>query len=334
MHPSTRETATIGGFIAGGSGGVGSIRWGMLRDPGNILRLRVATMEAVPRLVELTGEDAGLVYHAYGTNGVITEVEVPLAPAQDWVELLVAFDHWDGCLAAGWEAAHGDGLWLRELAAIQAPAPHAYFARHRRFLAAGDNLLCILAAPNAVRPLLQSLAKHGGRVAYRSDTASEDEKAGLPALHHLTWNHTTLRALKTDPAMTYLQVGLPAEPLAALAGIARRFAGEIVGHVEFARSGGRPYASFLPLYRFSAETRLHEVVAELEAMRCPCYNPHACTFEEGSRCGPDLARLDLKRQTDPRGLLNPGKMIGWDDPGYRYDPKGGYVYPGPRRAPT
>ena len=48
MHPSTRETATIGGFVAGGSGGVGSIHWGMLREPGNILRLRLATLEECP----------------------------------------------------------------------------------------------------------------------------------------------------------------------------------------------------------------------------------------------------------------------------------------------
>jgi FAD/FMN-containing dehydrogenase len=50
LHPSTYRTATLGGFIAGGSGGVGSIRWGGLRDPGNILRLRVVTCEAEPRV--------------------------------------------------------------------------------------------------------------------------------------------------------------------------------------------------------------------------------------------------------------------------------------------
>jgi FAD/FMN-containing dehydrogenase len=92
MHPSTYRTATLGGFIAGGSGGVGSIRWGGLRDAGNILRLRVVTCEAEPRVLDLIGEDIQKVSHAYGTNGIITEVEMPLAPAFDWVDAVIGFD--------------------------------------------------------------------------------------------------------------------------------------------------------------------------------------------------------------------------------------------------
>ncbi len=93
LHPSTYQTASIGGFIAGGSGGVGSIKWGGLRDWGNIIRLRVATMEASPRILELQGEDLHKVAHAYGTNGIITQVEMPLGPAYEWVDAILGFDH-------------------------------------------------------------------------------------------------------------------------------------------------------------------------------------------------------------------------------------------------
>ncbi|MEM7427472.1 MAG: FAD-binding oxidoreductase [Pseudomonadota bacterium] len=329
MHPSTLETATIGGFLAGGSGGVGSINWGMLRETGNILSLRVATAEQEPRLLQIEGDAIQTVLHAYGTNGIITEIEMPLSPAQDWIEVIASFDDWMAAVRTGWSLAHQEGLWFKQLAAIQAPAPFDYFARHRKFLEEGDNLLCILAAPSAIRPLIQALDQAGGRLAYRSDTAAAEEKKGLPHLHHLTWNHTTFRALKTDPEMTYLQVGLPAsDPIGMVERLASEYPGEIIGHVEITRSSGRVSASFLPIYRFSSEARLIQVAHELEAAGCACYNPHAYTYEEGNHSGPDEMRLAMKRRTDPKGLLNPGKMIGWDDPDYVYDTAGGYDYPG------
>ena len=58
MHPSTKRTATIGGFVAGGSGGIGSVNYGGLREPGNILAARIVTVEEQPRIIELRADAA------------------------------------------------------------------------------------------------------------------------------------------------------------------------------------------------------------------------------------------------------------------------------------
>ena len=329
MHPSTRETATIGGFVSGGSGGVGSIRWGMLAEPGNILRVRVATMEATPRVHDLTGPEIAKVHHAYGVTGVITELDMPMAPAQDWVEMLVGFDDWGQALEAGWTLACSEGLWLKQLGAVQAPAPQTYFTRHAKFIEAGDNLLCIVVAPNSADTLADMSTRAGGTVRYRSDTISAQDRKGLPHMHHLAWNHTTLRALKIDADITYLQMGFPdGAEIATCRMLADRYADELINHVEFTRWNGQARMSSLPIVRHRLNDRLIALMQELEDLGCPVWNPHAATLEEGNRRAPDPAQIALKKAWDPKGLLNPGKMIGWSDPDYTYDPAGGWLWPG------
>ncbi len=329
MHPSTLETASIGGFVAGGSGGVGSVRWGALAETGNILRLRIATMEARPRIVELTGGDIEIAHHAYGTTGVITEVELPLAPAPDWTDMLIGFRSWSEALQAGWEISGSDGLWLKQLAAFEAPVPETYFRQHSAFLREGDHVICAMVAPNSADALADAAIRLHGRIALRSDQASSEELAGLPHLHHLTWNHTTLRAQRVDPCITYLQIGFPGgRELPVCEEISRRFAGEVLGHVEFMRGGGVRRLSGLPLVRFHSPERLRVLMAELEELGCPVWNPHVYTLEEGNRRDADPRQLEMKQMHDPKGLLNPGKMIAWERPSYRYDPESNYVYSG------
>ena len=320
LHPSTYQTASIGGFIAGGSGGVGSIKWGGLRDWGNIISLRVATMEETPRILELSGEDLHKVAHAYGTNGIITQVEMPLAPAYNWIDVILGFAD----LRAATEFANAlgeqDGLALKNLAVVAAPIGHDYFLRHRKFLPRESHLVIAMAADFAVESLLAYARRTSGcELLMRSDRLSPEEARGLPPGYELGWNHTTLRGLRVDPAITYLQVLYPfPNQVELVSRIHERFGDEVLCHLEFVRFDGKVTCFGLPLVRFTTEERLEEIMAIHEEMGAPIFNPHRYTLEEGGMKQTDEAQLAFKRQADPQGLLNPGKMIAWEDPDYDY----------------
>ena len=91
MFPSTKRLATMGGFVSGGSGGIGSLRNGMLRDGENITYLRIVTVEEKPRIIELHGKDILKAQHAYGTNGIITAMDYALSPMKDWIHTIALF---------------------------------------------------------------------------------------------------------------------------------------------------------------------------------------------------------------------------------------------------
>lgn len=318
MHPSTYTTATIGGFISGGSGGIGSCTWGVLRDLGNILKLRVVTMEAEPRILTFTGEELHRVSHAYGTNGIVTEIEMPLAPAYDWVDVMVATG--DFAEAVDFAAALGgeDGILKKLVSVYEAPVPQAYFQRIAPHVAAGEHLLGLMIAPQSMDGFLTFAARwKGARIVFRSDATHWPKEPG-PVFEY-GWNHTTLRALKVDPAITYLQALYDADHFAAkIAAIRAAFPGEVMQHLELMRDRGRVIFAGLSLVRFTTEARLDEIVRRHEEMGVFIFNPHRYTLEEGGRQSVDDVQLAFKREADPKGLLNPGKMIAWDRPDWGY----------------
>ncbi len=320
LSPSTYHTATLGGFIAGGSGGVGSIRWGGLRDYGNIIRLKVVTMEASPRVLELTGDDLHKVSHAYGTNGIIVECEVPLAPAYPWVDVIFGFDDLRQATEFSNSLGEQDGLLLKELAVIAAPAPHDYFLRHRKFLPRDKHAVVLMVADFALTSLLAFARRwKGAELLMRSDTLADDEKKGLPPAFELAWNHTTLRALRVDPSITYLQVLYPfPHQVELVEKIHAHFGEEVACHLEFVKFDGKVTCFGLPLVKFTSEDRLEEIIRIHEEMGAPIFNPHRYTLEEGGMKQTDEIQLAFKREADPQGLLNPGKMIAWEDPNYDF----------------
>lgn len=325
MFSSTWATATIGGFIAGGSGGVGSCTWGALRDLGNIIRLRVVTMEAEPRILEFTGEELARVSHAYGTNGIITEIEMPLAPAYDWVEMFVTFDNFMEAARFTEDLANEDGILIKLATVFEAPIAHDYFQRVKPHVEPRSSMVGLMVAPHSMDGFLTFVGRRPeASVIYRNDDHSWERGPG-PVFEY-GWNHTTLRALKVDPSITYLQVryGHP-NSLELVEKMRNALSPEVLQHLEVMRESGKVIFAGLSLVKFTTEERLDEIIKLHEDAGAMIFNPHRYTLEEGGRQTVDDRQLNFKKEADPKGLLNPGKMISWDDPDWEF--KEMYAHP-------
>jgi len=310
MFPSTRRTASIGGFVGGGSGGVGSINFGQMREAGTLLGARVVTMEAEPRVLDLHGGEVNRVHHAYGTNGIITEITMAMAPAQSWIDYVVGFDDFRALARFTDAVARADGIAKRLCTAVAAGAA-AYFKQLRELMHDGESLGFFYIAAQSAAPFEEMLRGHGGRVCRR---LTEAQAEGHVPGFEFTWNHTTLQALKVDRTITYLQVRFPARGyLAAVDGLIATYGDEVPMHLEFIRVDGAVACAALPLVRFTDEARLRAIIADIESRGCTVFNPHTYVLEDGGMKQTDPAQLAFKHETDPRGLLNPGKMRGWDE---------------------
>ncbi len=308
MWPSTRRLATIGGFIAGGSGGVGSLRHGMLRDGENVLSARVVTLDAAPRAVTLTGREVDKVQHAYGTNGIITEVELALSPLVEWLDAVALFDGYETALRFAVAAQERlDAFLMTPVDRRFAP----FYTRMTAVFPADRDAVFAMIAPGE-RAAFEALAAEFGGAVSHAMTATEVEAAKLTPAYECGWNHTTLQALKKDRGWTYLQVAYPRpfDPALVTRQMAR-YGDEMLMHHEMARLDGVVQIFALPLVRWTTKQRMYEIIAELEAEGCAVYDPHAYTIEDGGMKEIDAAQIAFKRQADPLGLMNPGKTRGW-----------------------
>ncbi len=308
MHPSTKRTATIGGFICGGSGGVGSVTWGGLRETGNLLGAKIISAESEPQAVELRGSECNLINRTYGTTGLLTEIEIPVQPAVAWRDVAVAFDSFAIAAAFGYALAKAQGV-EKKLVTIVDPPLASYF-KPLAGLADGAAFALLMVAPAALTALGELVKEYGGRIVLEADAiAAEADKEQTP-LYELTWNHSTLQVLKVDRGVTYTQTLYPPErPMEAVAAMQAEFGAETMMHLEFIRFEGVMTCSGLPVIRYTTEDRLNEIMAIHEEAGIFIANPHVVTLEDGSRHKRVPGdQLGFKRRVDPLGLLNPGKM--------------------------
>jgi FAD/FMN-containing dehydrogenase len=306
-YPSTVAKASVGGFLAGGSGGIGSVSHGGLRDFSTVRALEVVTMEDPPRLVRHEGEEIHDILHAWGTNGIITRIWLALTPSVEWAQCVVAFDTFDQAFDFSQTIAVADEWQKRLITTFEWPIP-SFFTPISNVTRAGKALIFFLIAEDQCERLQAAARDAGGEVTFA------DHYNGLrsiPLLSDYTWNHTTLWAMKADTEYTYLQCGFDAVNVRSqFTKLKQRFGEEFLFHIEFMKNAqGVVFPGSIPVVRFSTEGRLNEMISYCREIGVSVANPHVNNVEGGGRYRSDNVQLMAKYRYDAKGLLNPGKMV-------------------------
>ncbi|MDQ6423214.1 FAD-binding oxidoreductase [Paenibacillus sp. LHD-117] len=302
IYPSTIMIATIGGFIGGGSGGIGSITYGGLWD-GNVLELVVYTMEEEPRRLVIRGEELNDYIHGYGTTGILAEVVIPLAPAKEWQEAIGQFERLEDAMRFSNRVADDPALTKRVISLHEWPLP-SYFAPLAKHIQQGKVAVLLEVEKGSLDTLRQYASEEGGEIGYTKDDSHTRKGVSLT---DFTFNHTTLWALKADDNYTYLQCRFSLTDYEReIALVKEKFGDEVLMHMEWMKVEGGTAPANLPLFKFTTEERLYEIVDFLEAIGVPVNNPH--TWKLSAKSSTYEGMVARKRVNDPLNLLNPGKL--------------------------
>ena len=215
IHPSTRKISTVAGFIAGGHAGMGSVTYGILRDRGNIVALEVVSVEDEPQIVEIRGDDVNLVHHAYGTNGIITEVELPLAFAWPWMEVVSNFPDFMTAARFGYELASADGI-LKKVVTVDAPPNWEYMTAMKPYGRDGWSQVRSMVAEQSLESYHALVAQYGGETTVE---VQENEGPYHAPIWEFAWGHSLLQINKEKPNLIG-HIGLYGDP-GALAAVER-----------------------------------------------------------------------------------------------------------------
>ena len=304
LFPSTWKTASIGGFIAGGSGGIGSIKWGFLRDPGNLIGLEAVNVNLNPKLMKLNAEESEPLNHAYGTNGIITSLIISTDVKQDWYSIVIDCEDFQNainiiklCTSAAIELKLG--TILEDEIVDKMPS---WFKRknlcHKLLIQSnlgGVKTIEMICKKNKLN------LEHLGR---------EDELDH--GISDLVWNHTTLQMRAKDKQWTYFQMLLPLnEEFKLIKSLRDKYGKELLWHLEAVSQQGVPRLAALPLLKWNDEKQLNEIMEYCRSLGAIIFNPHVLTVEGGGLGVTDADQVKAKQNYDPKGLLNPGKLAGW-----------------------
>ena len=287
MYPSTVQS-TLGGFLAGGSAGTGTIVHGRNHE-GFVEALDVVFAHADAEIVHLEGADAQPFVHTYGVAGIIVRATVRIEPLQDWRCVYASFaDHHDAFAA------------VRQVHRIE-PAPRLCSADGAHVasclpadeaIPAGRASLRAIVDASTVDEVREIVAAAGGVVEAVRRGVNESIRVSTLSYNHPThwlqkaepdtWFHMECQGDALVERLDEVEAVYPGGTLHLEAGHGRMF-GMLNGHYT------DPEAAYAG-------------VPALEALGVRVHSPHQYRVDHGTE-----AVRELAARTDPLGLLNPGR---------------------------
>ena len=304
LTPSTWRSSSIAGFISGGSGGIGSVRWGFLRDPGHLLGLEVVCADKSQGVLQLDAQSSEGLNHAYGTNGVITALKLSTTSFVNWQEVIIDCSSWPRALEVfrACSIAAIDIYLLTLLEDKIVESLPKWFGLEKC-----NHRILVLVAPDGLSTIERIASSFGAEC---NLLGSENLKSGT-VLRELAWNHTTLHMRSVDSRWTYLQMLLPQPEMTLINLIKEKWKDDVLWHLEGVRQQGVQRIAALPVVRWRGKEKLEELIQDCSHNGALIFNPHVITVEDGGLGVVDSDQVEAKKRFDPKGILNPGKLKGW-----------------------
>jgi hypothetical protein len=290
MFPSTKSS-TIGGFIGGGSAGTGTIEHGTTSD-GYVVSATVAPMDGSGETFTVSGGDLVPFVHTYGVTGILVEVEVRTDPARDWSAVYAAFDSYAELvavhrtlttLAVPPRLASADEPALVPTLTASVPLdPHRFSLR-------------VIAESSTVDELGERVRAGGGDVvAVLDDYAETDRLSGM------SYNHPVWFLQRAHPERNLFHMETGGVPLWDRPDDVREvYEGPVHLHLELFAHG--PGAMVVAEYR--GEQAVLDGIPRFDALGIGVHSPHQWYVDRNVE-----KAIETARRTDPKGLLNPGKL--------------------------
>jgi FAD/FMN-containing dehydrogenase len=289
MHPSTRKTATLGGY-------------GILHDRGNIVGLEAVSVEEEPKIIELRGTDVNRLHHAYGTNGIITEMEMPLAPAYRWLEAIVEFDtDFMRVVRFLMNLCEEHGVITKLASGCGWPLPKCFHPL-AHYVTPGHHTAHVMVADEFREIFHAMVGEAGGRLVY--DGLEGKGPFKIP-LYEFSFGH--VRRYVDPSLIANFGVFQPDDVAGCIERIHHRFP-DAPFALDMKRKDGALIAQGSPYFPYRGPDDFAKRIEEFQSLGYLAANVHTFFVKENGMKVVDEAELAFKRKMDPHNLMNPGKF--------------------------